>query len=148
MQLRNSFPKSITLPAKIARMAFIFPFILVATPQSVYASPAQQIDKARTFDATIIAQSYVRGARDCRTNELIDLSDGNFGQRFQVGPTCHFQNLWIYKGDPGQLFAMLSVSRGHSWEISSSPSAPAPVAPPGVNFSVDQNKRVIAENTM
>jgi hypothetical protein len=123
-------------------LLIVFALVICLVPTSLDAAPAQQVDEARTFDATIVAQGYVRGARgarDCRTGQLIDLSDGNFGARLQVGRTYHFENAWIYEGNPGQLFFLLSNSpRFRYWEISGCPAA----APPQVNFSVDQSRIV------
>ncbi len=123
-------------------LLIVFALVICLAPTSLDAAPAQQVDEARTFDATIVAQGYVRGARgarDCRTGQLIDLSDGNFGARLQVGRTYHFENAWIYEGNPGQLFFLLYNSpRFRYWEISGCPAA----APPQVNFSVDQSRIV------
>lgn len=137
MLAHNAF--SIAPKAKIRSIVFIFTFIFIAITQTAHATPTQQVDESRSFDAVIVDRGYVfgaRGARDCRTNQLIDLSDGNFGRQVQVGRTYHFENAWIFEGNPGQLFFLLSNSRGFRyWEISGCPS----VAPPQVNFSVDQN---------
>jgi surface antigen len=126
-------------------LLIVFALVICLAPTSLDAAPAQQVDEARTFDATIVAQGYVRGARgarDCRTGQLIDLSDGNFGARLQVGRTYHFENAWIFEGNPGQLFFLLSNSpRFRYWEISGCPAA----APPQVNFSVDQNNLMLGQ---
>lgn len=117
-------------------LSFLF-FSSAVVP--LQAKTSSQVDESRSFDATIVAQGYTRGARgarNCRNNELIDLGDGNFGNQVQVGHTYHFENAWIYEGNPGQLFFLWSNSRGFRyWEISGCPSA----APAQVSFSVDQN---------
>lgn len=105
------------LYAFIAHTLLLIVLLLIASASStqVYAAPRQQIDESRNFDAVIVDRGYVsgsRGARDCRTNQLIDLSDGNFGRQVQVGRTYHFENAWIYEGNPGQLFFCGPIAEG------------------------------------
>lgn len=122
-------------------LLIVFALFIHVASAPLYAAPTQQINESRNFDAVIVERGYVsgaRGARECRTGQLIDLSDGDFGRRLQVGHTYHFENAWIYEGNPGQLFFLWYNSRGFRyWEISGCPSAPAPSAPPSISFFAD-----------
>ena len=129
-------------------MLIVFVLFILHASTPLLAAPARQVDESRNFDAVIVdrnsaqlpKQFGARAARDCRSGQLIDLSDGNFGARLSVGHAYHFENAWIYEGNPGQLFFLLSNSQGFRYsEISGCPSAPPPSAPPNVNFSVNQN---------
>lgn len=133
----------------IAVVLVLATWVLSATQDSASASPAAQIDESRNFDALIVNASYVRGAlgaQECRSGAVIDLSDGDLGHvmHLQVGHTYHFQNAWIYEGNPGELFLLWYNSRGFSVKEVAG-CTPPPLPQPTVSIRTDAPRYMLGD---
>lgn len=116
---------------KLIRAVLMVGFVvwLVLFTSTVKASPPNFVDEARTFDAKIISHGY---ASECGTGQLYGLGDFDMMAHypFVVGHYYHFENVWVFEGDPGKLSLLPSERLDNLWEISGCPVAHPPTATP------------------